>query len=139
MISDIISAVSAVIAAVSVFITVKQFNKQQKQEKFAATTAEISKIFSSYYDKGLGDAKLNEHYCDFVGYMSQISRFAAYYNKDVYDKDLTNERMSILMKENYNSFMERLIEDRRKQFSRENYYSEIETMLLSMGIISGES
>ena len=120
VLATFISALSVIVAAVTFIIN---FRRTKKVETLQA----IDEIFESYYQ--LSKKDVNSHYFEYVKYMSKVERFAAAVNAGIYDEKLVHNRTSIMFRKQYNDFMKDIIQQRRKQFNREDYYSEIVKMI----------
>lgn len=116
--------VSSIAAAVSVIIAVITYGIDSRNKKRADTINAIDHVFESYYK-----LPKNREYLEYVKFMSIVERFATDANEKVLKKSLIKKRLSIFLIEEYEKSMKDIITQRRKQFNRDSYYSQIEELI----------
>jgi hypothetical protein len=72
---------------------------------------------------------MNKDYHDYVKFLSIVERFATDVNERVLIKKIVKTRLSIFLANEYQNHLKELIIQRRKQFSREGYYEQIEKLI----------
>ena len=121
--------VSTLVSAIAVIVTVVTFLINFIRTKKVETMQEIDKIFD-LRDKLSGE-DTNKNYLELVDYMRSVERFAIGVNEKLYYKSLVKKQLSIVLKKQYQTFMKELIDQRRKQFKRDDYYINIEKLIKS--------
>lgn len=121
MIWEIISSIAT---AVSVIIVVITYWRDSHNKKRADTINAIDHVLDSYHD-----LPKDRDYQKYVKFMSIVERFATDANERVLMKSLIKKRISIFLIEEYDQHMKEIITQRRKQFKRDTYYSQIEKLI----------
>ena len=125
MIWEIISSVAA---ALSVIAAVVIYLIDRKTKKKADTIHAVDHVLDSYYEYARGkDPK--KDYQDYVKFLSIVERLATDANEGVLSKKTVKNRLSIFLVNEYERNMQEIIIQRRKQFSRESYYGQIEKLI----------
>ena len=123
---DIIGAVCSLATVLVAVVTYMiDFHRRKKLE----TLKELDALWELY--QPLKGKKINENYEEYVAYMRKVEHFAAAVEERVYHKKVVKKRASIFFASQYQRFMKDIIEQRRKQFGRDDYYSSIEKMVKS--------
>ncbi len=120
--------VSSVATAISVVFAVITYLIDKSNRKKAETIHAIDRVLDSFYELVKGK-NLKDNYHDYVKFLSIVERFATDVNENVLSRKLVKTRMSIFLKNEYESHLKELIIQRRKQFSRESYYMQIEDLI----------
>ncbi len=116
------------ISAVSVLVAVATFLISFYQNRKVETIKALNEIFDFYYCS-LRDKTMHDDYKEYVKYMSQVDRFAVAVNERLYDKKLVKKRAGIFFANQYEGFMKEIRDQRRRQFKRNDYYSNIDEMM----------
>ncbi len=119
---------SSVVAAISLVFAVITYLIDRHNKKKADTIQAIDRIFDSYYELARGK-DINKDYHDYVKFLSIVERFATDVNERVLIKKIVKTRLSIFLANEYQNHLKELIIQRRKQFSREGYYEQIEKLI----------
>ena len=125
MIWEIISSVAA---AISVIIAVAAYLHDSCNKKTAETIHAVDRVLDSYYELAKGKNPKTD-YDDYVKFLSIVERFATDANEGVIKKNLIKKRLSIFLINEYEQHLKGIITQRRKQFSRESYYKQIEDLI----------
>ena len=127
MIWEIIASIST---ALSVIIVVVTYMVDRKTKKKADTIHAIDHVLDSYY-KYKDDKRKdpNKDYNFYVEFLSIVERFATDVNEGVLLKKTVKNRLSIFLVNEYEKNMKEIIAQRRKQFSRDSYYEQIEKLI----------
>lgn len=130
MIWEIIASVSA---AISVIIAVLTYLVDRKTKKKAETIHAIDHVLDSYYKyKDKKGKEPKKDYNFYVEFLSIVERFATDVNEGVLSRKTAKKRLSIFLTKEYENKMKEIIIQRREQFSRENYYEQIEKLIKYM-------
>lgn len=130
MIWEIIASISA---ALSIFVAVATYLFDRKTKKKADTIHAIDHVLDSYYkykDDKRKDPQKDYNY--YVKFLSIVERFATDVNEGVLLKKTVKNRLSIFLTNEYEKHMKEIISQRRKQFSRESYYEQIDRLIKYM-------
>ena len=120
-------ALCCILTFFSVIIAVVAFFWNAHHTKKVETITKIDELFDYFYT--LDPKNPLADYRKYTGFLSAVNRFSAAYNENTISKKLVRKRMSSFMIRQYDERMEKVIEDRRKQFNREDYYIQIKTMV----------
>lgn len=123
--------IASVSAALSVIIAVITYWLDRKNKKKAKTISAIDHVLDSYYKYVKGKEPKN-NYNNYVKFLSIVERFATDVNEGVLFKKIVKNRLSIFLINEYDKNMKEIILQRRKQFSRESYYGQIEKLIKKM-------
>ena len=119
--------VSVVIAAVAVIVAVVLHFLSERKEKTLRTHNRINELFAANDD--IGEKDLNKNYWNLVLYLRKVDRFAVEYNCGLLDKKTVKDRAGKFLIRNYEEYFSVVIPHQRKQFKREDYFSDIEKMI----------
>ena len=125
MIWEIIASVAT---ALSVMFAVATYWIDRKTKKKTETIHAVDHILDSYYEYVKGK-DLKKDYNDYVKFLSIVERFATDANEGVLSRKTVKKRLSIFLVNEYDKNMREVILQRRKQFSRESYYEQIERLI----------
>ena len=121
---DILSFISIAVAVTTFFVT-------RYRTKKVETLQKIDELTEGYYD--VRDKDVSKDYKEFVSYLSKLDRFAKAVNRHVYLQRIVKQN-DLFFKALYkHGFIQKLVPQRRKQFKRESYYQDLETMLKKFG------
>ena len=124
------SVIGSIASTVAVIVTLVTFMIQWRRNKKVETLRALDEIYDAYY---LLDGKEPaKDYRACVAYINKVNRFAIAFNGGVYDKKAVKGQASIFFKAQYDRFVRDIIEQRRKQFKRDNYYHDIVEMVNSI-------
>ena len=123
-ISVIWEIISSIATAASVVIVVITYCVDFHNRKKSETIKAVDQVLNSYYD-----LPKDRDYHEYVKFMSGIERFAVDANENILIKRLIKKRLSIFLINEYEQNMKEIISQRRKQFNRDSYYDQIDTLI----------
>ena len=97
------------------------------REKTAKTYSEIDDLFEKYAE--LASKNMKDNYMDFVHFTRKVNRFADLYIARQFKKSIVKKSAGNFLVRIYNEKLSEIISQQRKQFKRENYFSQIEYMI----------
>lgn len=119
--------ISNVLSAISIMVAVITFLVNFVRTKKVETMREIDKLFELSGE--LKGKTVRDDYQDYVAYMREVERFAIGVNEGLYYRSVVSRQASILLFNQYDNFIREIIEQRRKQFKRADYYQNIEKLM----------
>ena len=119
--------ISNVLSAISIMVAVITFLFNFVRTKKVETMREIDKLFELSGE--LKGKTVRDDYQDYVAYMREVERFAIGVNEGLYYRSVVSRQASILLFNQYDNFIREIIEQRRKQFKRADYYQNIEKLM----------
>ena len=120
-------AASVIIAAIAVIVAVILHFLSDYKEKKVRTHNRINELFAANDD--IGEKDLNKKFWEVVLYARKVDRFAVEYNCGLLDKKTVKDRAGKFLIRNYEEYFSVVIPHQRKQFKREDYFSDIENMI----------
>ena len=117
-------AASVIIAAIAVIVAVILHFLSDCKEKKVRTHNRINELFAANDD--IGEKDLKKNFWEVVLYARKVDRFAVEYNCGLLDKKTVKDRAGKFLIRNYEEYV---IPHQRKQFKREDYFSDIENMI----------
>ena len=121
---ELISQIATIIAvplALYVYLATKL------REKRLFTSARVIEIYDAYHEMMKHNRKPEYH--ELKQFLGTVDRFANEYNEKLLCKKLAKQRIGDFMIRNYEGEWKEIIEQRRNQFKRQEYYSGIEKMI----------
>lgn len=113
----------------SIILTILFRIIDRRRSLIAEINDDISELFDFYYEKlKKTDTKGDEIYSVRVQYMSKLERMARKVNSHCLQKQVKKQAGQFLLRQN-EEFISEYIQQRRKQFHRENYYENTEKLL----------
>lgn len=119
-VASVSSCLALIFAIVTYFISVWR-------EKTAKTYSEIDDLFEKYAE--LASKNMKDNYMDFVHFTRKVNRFAGLYIAGQFNKSIVKKSAGNFLVRIYNEKLSEIISQQRKQFKRENYFSQIEDMI----------
>ena len=126
----VLEVISLAISSISVLVAVITFLITHNRTKKVETIQQLDSIFDRYYT--INKKSINELYMPWVALLSKVERFAAAYNGGILDKTTVKKRASTFLCKLYDERLEKLIEDRRDQFHKPDYYMNTEMMIKTL-------
>lgn len=125
---ETIELVANVLTCVSIFGSAVFYWVDRYRDIQIELGQEISDLFDFYYES-VRNADASELYVKRVQFMSKLNRFAEKVNKKCHSKKYVRQKASILLKQQNDAYIREYIAQRRKQFKRDDYYSELEKLM----------
>lgn len=119
-VASVASCLALIFAIITYFISVMR-------EKTAKTYSEIDDLFEKYAE--LASKNMKDNYMDFVHFTRKVNRFADLYIAGQFKKSIVKKSAGNFLVRIYNEKLSEIISQQRKQFKRENYFSQIEYMI----------
>ena len=119
-VASVASCLALIFAIITYFISVRR-------EKTAKTYSEIDDLFEKYAE--LASKNMKDNYMDFVHFTRKVNRFADLYIAGQFKKSIVKKSAGNFLVRIYNEKLSEIISQQRKQFRRENYFSQIEYMI----------
>lgn len=119
-VASVASCLALIFAIITYFISVRR-------EKTAKTYSEIDDLFEKYAE--LASKNMKDNYMDFVHFTRKVNRFADLYIAGQFKKSIVKKSAGNFLVRIYNEKLSEIISQQRKQFKRENYFSQIEYMI----------
>lgn len=119
-VASVSSCFALIFAIVTYFISVGR-------EKTAKTYSEIDDLFEKHAE--LASKNMKDNYMDFVHFTRKVNRFADLYIAGQFKKSIVKKSAGNFLVRIYNEKLSEIISQQRKQFKRENYFSQIEYMI----------
>lgn len=125
---DTISFAANVLTCVSVLGSAIFYWRDKRHDREVELKHEISEIFDYYYEK-IRNADESELYVKRVQFMSKLNRLAETVNGKCFSKKYVRKHARLFLKQQNDTFIREYIAQRRKQFKRDDYYSELEKLM----------
>ena len=119
--------ISLGISTVSILVAVITFLITHSRTKKVETIQQLDDLFDRYY--AINKKSVDEHYMSWVALLSKVERFAAAYSGRILNKKLVKSRASTFLCKLYDENLKSLIENRRGQFHKPDYYMKTEDMV----------
>ena len=119
-VASVASCLALIFATITYFISVRR-------EKTAKTYSEIDDLFEKYAE--LASKNMKDNYMDFVHFTRKVNIFAGLSIAGQFNKSIVKKSAGNFLVRIYNEKLSEIISQQRKQFKRENYFSQIEYMI----------
>lgn len=123
----IIEFVASVSSCFALIFAIATYFRSVGREKTAKTYSEIDDLFEKYAE--LASKNMKDNYMDFVHFTRKVNRFADLYIAGQFKKSIVKKSAGNFLVRIYNEKLSEIISQQRKQFKRENYFSQIEYMI----------
>lgn len=123
----IIEFAASVASCLALIFAIITYFRSVRREKTAKTYSEIDDLFEKYAE--LASKNMKDNYMDFVHFTRKVNRFADLYIAGQLKKSIVKKSAGNFLVRIYNEKLSEIISQQRKQFKRENYFSQIEYMI----------
>lgn len=123
----IIEFAASVASCLALIFAIITYFRSVRREKTAKTYSEIDDLFEKYAE--LASKNMKDNYMDFVHFTRKVNRFADLYIAGQFKKSIVKKSAGNFLVRIYNEKLSEIISQQRKQFKRENYFSQIEYMI----------
>lgn len=123
----IIEFVASVSSCFALIFAIATYFRSVSREKTAKTYSEIDDLFEKHAE--LASKNMKDNYMDFVHFTRKVNRFADLYIAGQFKKSIVKKSAGNFLVRIYNEKLSEIISQQRKQFKRENYFSQIEYMI----------
>ena len=123
----IIEFVASVASCFALIFAIATYFISVGREKTAKTYSEIDDLFEKHAE--LASKNMKDNYMDFVHFTRKVNRFADLYIAGQFKKSIVKKSAGNFLVRIYNEKLSEIISQQRKQFKRENYFSQIEYMI----------
>ena len=127
MVMEMIGFLASVSSCIALIFAIATYFKSVSREKTAKTYSEIDDLFEKYAE--LASKNMKDNYMDFVHFTRKVNRFADLYIAGQFKKSIVKKSAGDFLVRIYNEKLSEIISQQRKQFKRENYFSQIEYMI----------
>lgn len=124
---NILDIIANFLSASSILVAISIYCNTARQSKRTETLNALNDLFDTYYEIDGSTGK--EDYREYVRFISKVDRFAVAFVEKIYDRKLTKARAGEFLCRQYRESMRKIIEQRREQFEREDYYEAIDKMI----------
>ena len=124
---EMIGLLASVSSCIALIFAIATYFNSVSREKIAKTYSEIDDLFEKYAE--LASKNMKDNYMDFVHFTRKVNRFADLYIAGQFNKSIVKKSAGNFLVRIYNEKLSEIISQQRKQFKRENYFSQIEYMI----------